>query len=279
MGAPSRWISTLPVLAAGCLRLESPLAVEQAVLVLPTGGAPAAVYFTVHNRGQNVVTVTGVEIPGGPATTLQTVTAHRMPAASAARGTMEIMSPVTGVDLTPGATVRFAPGGYTVALATAPAGWRAGDSVAMAVVSAGAFRREAWAHVVTYAQVDSALGLVGASDAPLDSAAQVAEGATLYRGNGCAQCHGLVGDGRGPLAATLAPPPRNFRNADAYRNGRDVESIAQTLATGIPAGGAMPLYAHLTRPERLALARYVLALSTRSSAGAPATPATSKESP
>ncbi len=279
MAVSSRWIGMLPVLLVGCLRFESPLAVERAVLVLPAGGAPAALYFTAHNRGHNLVTITGVEIPGGPATTLQTVTAHRMPAASAAQGTMAIMSPVDAVPLEAGATVRFAPGGYTVALPSVPFTWWEGDSVAIAVVSAGAFRRDAWARVVTYRQLDSALGLADATVAPLDSAAMVAEGEALYRGNGCAQCHGRLGDGQGPLAATLEPPPRNFRRADAYRNGGDVESIAQTLATGIPGGGAMPLYAHLTRSERLALARYVRALSTVSSASAPATPASIKESP
>jgi mono/diheme cytochrome c family protein len=40
------------------------------------------------------------------------------------------------------------------------------------------------------------------------------EGRRLYLGNrdtrGCAICHGNNGDGRGPLAASFNPPPRNF---------------------------------------------------------------------
>lgn len=277
MGICCRSAAALPVLLAACMRLESPLTVEQAVLVLPAGGAPAAVYFTVHNRGKNLVSVTGVEIPGGPAATLQSVTAHRMPAISAARGPMTLMSPISGVDLSPGSTVRFTPGGYTVTLASAPATWKPGDRVAFAVVSSGAWRREAWAFVVRYTQLDSALGLAAADAAQADSATQVREGAMLYRGNGCAQCHGVRGDGEGPLAPTLAPPPRNFRGADAFRNGRDLESLAQTLATGIPGGGAMPLYAHLTRVERLALARFLLALPSMSSAGVDSALSTAKE--
>ena len=40
------------------------------------------------------------------------------------------------------------------------------------------------------------------------------EGRKLYLGKsdnrGCAICHGSNGDGRGPLAASFDPPPRNF---------------------------------------------------------------------
>jgi mono/diheme cytochrome c family protein len=67
------------------------------------------------------------------------------------------------------------------------------------------------------------------------------------------------------VARTLNPPPRDFRTASAFKNGADEGAIAQTLATGIPGGGAMPLYAHLTDRERRSLALYVISLRTPTS--------------
>jgi len=44
--------------------------------------------------------------------------------------------------------------------------------------------------------------------------ANLADGRALYElereGGSCASCHGLKGDGRGPDAASLVPPPRDF---------------------------------------------------------------------
>jgi mono/diheme cytochrome c family protein len=61
---------------------------------------------------------------------------------------------------------------------------------------------------------------------PLPMTAETLErGRRLYEREAsprCAECHGLDGDGRGPAAQGLAPPPRNFR-------------CAQTMS-GIPDG-------------------------------------------
>jgi high-affinity iron transporter len=105
---------------------------------------------------------------------------------------------------------------------------------------------------------------VGGATLPDDGEALVsaAEGRALYRANGCASCHGPNGWGDGTVGRTLTPPPRDFRDAQAFRNGTDVASIAQTIATGLMTGGAMPRYPHLTNAERESLALYVISLRT-----------------
>ena len=86
------------------------------------------------------------------------------------------------------------------------------------------------------------------------------QGRALYLSNGCATCHGPNGQGDGPIGRTLDPRPRDFRDVAAFKNGTGIASIAQTIATGVAAGGAMPLFAHLTNAERRSLALYVTSL-------------------
>jgi len=95
------------------------------------------------------------------------------------------------------------------------------------------------------------------------TAPSVNAGRALYASNGCASCHGSSGRGDGPIAKTLAPPPRDLRDLKAFRNGTDTSSIAATLADGLLSdGGRMPRFSHLTREERASLALYVIALRT-----------------
>ena len=72
--------------------------------------------------------------------------------------------------------------------------------------------------------------------APLDPAA-IAEGQRIYLSNGCANCHGEDGSGRGAIGAGFDPRPRDYRDPAAYRVGTDVATIAQTIADGLPAPG------------------------------------------
>jgi len=100
-------------------------------------------------------------------------------------------------------------------------------------------------------------------------AEDVEKGRQLYAGNGCGTCHGLQGGGDGPIAKTLTPPPRNFRDAAAFKNGTDPSSIANTIATGLTRdGGQMQSYFHLSDRERYLLARFVISLRDSPSAGA-----------
>jgi mono/diheme cytochrome c family protein len=112
--------------------------------------------------------------------------------------------------------------------------------------------------------------LLAACSHPMPTAA---EGRSLYRENGCASCHGPSGQGDGPLAATLASKPIDFRDAGLFNRGADESAIAKTLAEGV-AGAVpaelhlhnthhvlvMPKFDHLTELERRSIALYIISL-------------------
>ena len=97
-------------------------------------------------------------------------------------------------------------------------------------------------------------------------------GRDLYRQNGCASCHGPEGHGDGPVARTIEPRPRDFRDASAFKQGADAASIADTIATGVMEHSqgnspgdehhrqVMPQFNHLSEEERHSLALYVITL-------------------
>ena len=98
-------------------------------------------------------------------------------------------------------------------------------------------------------------------------AADITAGALAYRDNGCRMCHGEVGRGDGPIAASLQPPPRDFADAAAFKNPHTVEAIADTIATGVPSTPTpMPPYAHLDERTRLQLAAWIVSLAASPSA-------------
>ena len=100
-------------------------------------------------------------------------------------------------------------------------------------------------------------------------AAEIEQGRTLYAANGCGTCHGATGRGDGPVAKTLSPPPRDFRDSGAFKNGTDPSSVANTIATGLTRdGGQMQSYFHLSDRERHLLARFVISLRESGQAGA-----------
>lgn len=72
----------------------------------------------------------------------------------------------------------------------------------------------------------------------------------------CASCHGENGFGDGAAGAVLNPKPRNFHEADGWKNGRKVFQMYKTLEEGIP-GTAMPGYNYMTAEERFAIIHYV----------------------
>ncbi|MDZ7630285.1 MAG: copper chaperone PCu(A)C [Gemmatimonadaceae bacterium] len=233
--------------------------VDRAVLTVPTRVTPASLYFTVRNMGAAPLTVIGVDVDGAEESTLQTTAAHRMPG-TGADDPMVMLMPVDSIPVASGATQRFAPGGYVVVarrLATLPS---VGDSVRFTVRLSNGATAQASARVLPYAALDTALEAPTAARIDRDIEPSVATGREVYLSNGCASCHGRDGYGDGPIAPTLSPTPRDFRSNAPYRNGSTVSDIAQTLATGIPNGGQMPLFAHLTDAERRALALYVLSL-------------------
>lgn len=99
-------------------------------------------------------------------------------------------------------------------------------------------------------------------------ASAIEQGKSLYAANGCGTCHGLTGRGDGPMAKTLSPPPRDFRDSSAFKNGTDPAVVASTIATGLTRdGGQMQPYLHLSDRERLLLARFVISLRESGSSG------------
>jgi len=79
-------------------------------------------------------------------------------------------------------------------------------------------------------------------------------GAVLYREQ-CAGCHGADGNGKGPQAAGLEPPPIDFRDPDRYAQ-RTLYGLYNTITQGV-AGTAMRSYHELSVEDRWALAFYV----------------------
>ncbi len=86
----------------------------------------------------------------------------------------------------------------------------------------------------------------------------VAKGKELFSVQ-CVSCHGVEGQGNGPAAAALNPPPRNFHTDQGWKNGRKVSMIFKTLKEGLPPS-AMASYASLPPDDRWALTHYVIAL-------------------
>lgn len=89
----------------------------------------------------------------------------------------------------------------------------------------------------------------------------------LYRQH-CAACHGISGDGAGPVAGLLNPYPRDYRRGifkytSTLPGVKPIrEDLRRTLLRGIP-GTAMPSFLKLQEGEIEALVEYVEYLSIR----------------
>lgn len=79
-------------------------------------------------------------------------------------------------------------------------------------------------------------------------------GAALYAEQ-CATCHGAAGDGTGPAAAGLDPPPIDFTDPIRARE-RSVFALYQVIEQGLE-GTSMPSFSGLAAPDKWALALYV----------------------
>lgn len=79
-------------------------------------------------------------------------------------------------------------------------------------------------------------------------------GAALF-GEQCASCHGVSGDGKGPDAKGMNPPPIAFTDR-ARADHRSIFALYQVIDQGLD-GTAMASFAHLPAEERWALAFYV----------------------
>lgn len=94
---------------------------------------------------------------------------------------------------------------------------------------------------------------------PLAGAAAVAAGAELFRVN-CASCHGEGGDGRGPAAPGLRPPPSDFRTGPVLASHSDAY-LYYRVSIGKP-GTAMPsFHGVLDETERWQVIAYLRTLA------------------
>jgi high-affinity iron transporter len=91
---------------------------------------------------------------------------------------------------------------------------------------------------------------------PLPSPAFLEQGQKVYA-QACAPCHGLSGDGNGPLAFAINPKPRNFRK-DPFKGGDNLEQIYATITNGLP-DTKMVGYPQISEQDRWAIAYIVLA--------------------
>ena len=71
----------------------------------------------------------------------------------------------------------------------------------------------------------------------------------------CAACHGEKGDGKGPVAFSIKPPPRNFQS-DPFKAGDTVPQIFATVTSGLK-DTKMVGYPQLPEEQRWAVAYYV----------------------
>jgi len=79
-------------------------------------------------------------------------------------------------------------------------------------------------------------------------------GAKVYSEN-CAACHGVTGNGDGPLGKALAPPPIAFTDKERASQ-RSLFALYQAVSQGI-SGTAMPAFAQLSEDARWAVATYL----------------------
>src|SRR3990172_6510625 len=84
-------------------------------------------------------------------------------------------------------------------------------------------------------------------------------GKNLYERN-CAQCHGMLGAGNGPLSSNLNPPPTNFVDgSSAGGGGLSPFKVYNTMSFGIE-GTPMPPFSQLSEDDKWNIAFYVLSI-------------------
>jgi high-affinity iron transporter len=99
-----------------------------------------------------------------------------------------------------------------------------------------------------------ALALIGAAPPPTPKVLE--NGKAVYEIN-CAACHGVSGEGNGPVAFAVKPPPRNLVK-EPFKAGDSVGQIYTTITSGLPST-RMVGYPQLKDVDRWAVAYYVRA--------------------
>ncbi len=138
-------------LVAGCRVLSvdetGPVGWTRGYLVSPAPGSPAVLYLWVTNPTSHADTVTGVHVADADSARM-----HRTMAMG--KG-MDQMMPEAALGVPAHDTVRFAPGGLHIMVFGVAGKVSPGDSTALTLTFRKAGDVQGWAHVITYAQVDS----------------------------------------------------------------------------------------------------------------------------
>ena len=98
-------------------------------------------------------------------------------------------------------------------------------------------------------------------------AAHLKRGAQVFMRR-CQPCHGVSGDGNGPVARYMHPRPRDYRQGifkfttTPYGSMPRREDILRTLKRGVT-GTSMPSFQRVSQEDREAVADYVIALAKR----------------
>jgi high-affinity iron transporter len=117
--------------------------------------------------------------------------------------------------------------------------------------------------VIVLLAILAGLGAValGADPAPPTPTFKLFEaGKTGYDAT-CAACHGATGEGNGPVAFAIKPPPRNFRK-DPFKGGESVEQVFHTITYGLP-DTRMVGYPQIDETVRWGIAYFVVSLRPR----------------
>ena len=107
------------------------------------------------------------------------------------------------------------------------------------------------------------IALTTASEGLADDAATLAKGKEAYT-TFCVTCHGETGDGKGMLAGSLNPAPRDFTVGDFKYGGSD-QDIFDVISNGAASKGGSPLMAAWSKvitaeEDRWAVVKYIRSL-------------------
>ena len=104
--------------------------------------------------------------------------------------------------------------------------------------------------------------LSAAADEAAEMAKQVEKGKQAYSLY-CVTCHGPNWDGKGPVGASLNPPPRDFTKAE-FKYGATDQDIFDVISNGAASKGGSPLMAPwgavIPEADRWALVQYIRSL-------------------
>lgn len=90
------------------------------------------------------------------------------------------------------------------------------------------------------------LGLLLVSASPVLAGGNPDAGKTVFFAN-CTACHGVNGDGKGPAAGSLSPPPANFTDP-AFWKGKTDSFLIHVIQNGM---GPMPAWSDTLTPQNI----------------------------